>query len=272
MNGIKFWPHGALVIVGCAILAAVAAALWMKYEPRAKAGAMPNAARIERVDGQVGMNQTADNATASQWTAATVNTPVTVGDRVVTKENSKTEIAFTGRNFATIDQNSSLDVLDLSEHRTQLALRSGSGLFDVGSISSGDLFEVATPCGAVDLEQAGLYQIAINENGNATATALSGEAQVIGQSGSSRIQKGESLAVSCQSSAAEMTRVEPNQAGATVDNYYRYRYPRKYDGRYRSYYTYLDDPYYYDPSRLYSSYNYVSEYIPGIDDLDDYGD
>src|SRR5438046_667941 len=69
-----------------------------------------------------------------------------------------------------------------------------------------------------------------------------------------------------------MSRVDANQAGALLDNHFRYRYPRKYDGRYRNYYTYLDDPNYYDPYRNYPSYNYVSDYIPGVDDLDDYGD
>src|SRR5213079_2473043 len=111
----------------------------------------------------------------------TANMPVGVGDRVYTKDNSRTEIAFTGRNFATVDANTSLDVLELSQARTQVALRQGSALFDTGSVSSTGMFEVATPCGAVDLQQPGLYQIAINENGNATATAFSGQAQVVGQ-------------------------------------------------------------------------------------------
>ena len=274
MNRIKLWPHGALIVLAFAVVAGVAAVLFTKYERRAQASSLPNAARIERVDGQVGINQTAtNNGNQSQWTEATVNTPLAVGDRIYTKQNSRTEVAFTGRNFATIDQNTSMDVLDLSEQRTQVALRSGSALFDVGAIPSGGLFEVATPCGAVDAEQPGLYQVVINENGNAVATALSGTAQIVGQNGSHRIEKGENLAVSCDgSSAAELSRVDANQAGTVVDNYYRYRYPKKYDGRYRSYYTYLDNPYYYDPARMYSGYNYVSDYIPGIDDLDDYGD
>jgi hypothetical protein len=199
---------------------------------------------------------------------------VTVGDRIYTKQNAQTQIGFTGRNVATVDQNTSLDVLDLSEQRTQVALRDGSALFDVGSLSSGNLFEVATPCGAVDFQQPGLYQVAINENGNAVATVLNGEAQVVGHGGSGKIQKGEYLAVPCQGSnePATISRVEPNQAGYVVDNYYRARYPKHYDGRYRNYYTYLDDPDYYDPSHLYTSYNYVNDYVPGIDDLDDYGD
>src|SRR5256885_44764 len=237
MNRIRFWPHGALVVLGVAVIAGIAAALWLKYEPRAGATSLPNAARIERVEGQVAINQSAVNNTAtSQWTAATANTPVGVGDRIYTKQNSRTQIGFTGRNLATVDANTSLDVLDLSERRTQVALREGSALFDVGSIASGDLFEVATPCGAVDLEQPGLYQIAINDNGNAVATTFRGEAQVVGQAGAGRIQKGEYLAVPCQGNGpAVMSRVEPNQAGHLIDNYYHSRDSKTYDGRYSNY-------------------------------------
>jgi hypothetical protein len=271
-GGFKLWPHGILAILGCAIIGGAAALLWTKYERPAAASALPNAARIQRVDGQVGLNRSLDNQANNQWTEATTNTPVSVGDRIYTRENSRTEIAFTGRNSATIDPNTSLDVLDLSNQRTQVALRDGSGLFDISSLAGGDLFEVATPCGAVDLQQPGLYQIGIDNGGNATATALSGRAQLVGNGGSSTIEKGETLNLSCQDQSAALSRVDANQAGVTVDNYYHYRYPRKYDGRYRNYYTYLDDPYYYDPSRNYSSYNYVSDYVPGIDDLDDYGE
>lgn len=273
MNRIRFWPYGALAVLTVAAVAGIGAALWFKYERSAKASSLPGAARIERVDGQVGINQTSDSTNNAQWIQATTNMPVSVGDRIYAKDNSRAQIAFSGRNFATIEANSSLDVLDLSEGRTQVALREGSGLFDVGAIASGQIFEVATPCGAVDVHQPGIYQIIINQNGSATATAYSGEAEIVGQQGTGRIQKGESLAVSCQGgTGAAISRVDANQAGTLIDSYYRYRYPRKYDGRYRSYYTYLDDPYYYDPARQSSSYNYVSDYIPGVDDLDYYGD
>jgi hypothetical protein len=267
------WPHGALIILAFVVVGAIGALLWQKYERHAEASSLPNAARIERVDGQAGVNQTATDSTNSKWISATPNMPVTVGDRIYTKQNSRTQIGFTGRNLATLDANTSLDVLDLSQQRTQVALREGSALFDVGSVASGDLFEVATPCGAVDFQQPGLYQIAINDSGNAVATVFNGQAQVVGQGGSGRIQKGEYLAVPCQGNApAVMSKVEPNQAGYLIDNYYRSRYPKKYDGRYRNYYTYLDDPDYYDPWRSDASYNYVSDYVPGIYDLDDYGD
>src|SRR6266852_2786096 len=120
MDRIKIWPHATLIVLGCAIVAGVAALLWTKYERTAEARALPNAARIERVDGQVGLNHSLDtSSTKADWIEATANTPITVGDRVYARDNSRSEIAFSGRNFATIDANTSLDILDLSQPRTQ---------------------------------------------------------------------------------------------------------------------------------------------------------
>src|SRR5947199_2255541 len=199
MDRMKLWPHGTLIIVAGAIIAAVAALLFTRYERTASAKEMPQAARIERVDGQVGLNRSLDQSQNAQWVEATANTPISVGDRVITRDKSRTDIAFTGRNFATLQANTSLDVLELSNQKNQLALREGSALFDVGSLPSGELFEVATPCGAVDVKQAGLYQVAIDDQGNAVANTLNGVAEVVRQNGSSEIQKGESLTLSCQS-------------------------------------------------------------------------
>ena len=50
------------------------------------------------------------------------------------------------------------------------------------------------------------------------------------------------------------------------------QYPQYYDGRYRDYNAYLNDPYYFDPYRRNVSYQYANSYIPGLYDLDYYGD
>jgi hypothetical protein len=195
------------------------------------------------------LNRSLDgNTENTQWLNAEQNTPISVGDRIYTKDKSDASVAFTGRNFARLSEDTSLDVLALADQKTQVALRDGSAIFDIGSLPAGELFEVATPCGAVDLTEPGLYQIELNDEGNATATALSGAAQVVGQGGTSRIEKGEALAVPCGGSSASaspatLSRVEPHAAGTLVDQYYRYRYPRTYDGRYVSYDNYLGDPF-----------------------------
>jgi hypothetical protein len=273
MSRIKFWPHATVIILLCAVAAGAGVFLWKKYERTASAKEMPSAARIEKIDGQVGLNRSLDaNATNKDWIEATPNTPISVGDRILTRDNSRTQIAFTGRNFATIDANTSLDVLQLSREQTQVALRNGSGLFDIGALPSGQAFEVATPCGALDPQQPGVYQIAIDNNGNAVATAYSGRAQIIGAGGNGVIEKGETLTLACQGdNKGVISRVDAGQAGSVLDSYYHYRYPRTYDGRYRDYNAYLEDPYYYDPYRRDVSYQYVDEYVPGVEDLDDYG-
>ena len=273
MNNLKVWPHLAIVAVVCAVLAGGGVALWMKHEQTASASALPNAARIQRVEGEVALNNgDAANADSDQWIAATENQPVSVGDRIYTREKSRASLAFTGRNFARLEPNTSLDVLALSDDRTQLALRDGSAIFDVGYLDSGDLFEVATPYGAVDFQQPGLYNVGI-DNGQVLVSVLSGLAQVVGLGGSGQINKGELLTL-LGSTAADvvLSQIDGRNAGYLVDDYYAYQYPNYYDGRYRDYNSYLSDPYYFDPYRRNVSYQYVNSYIPGLYELDYYGD
>ena len=273
MNNLKVWPHLTIVAVVCAVLAGAGVALWMKHEQTASANALPNAARIQRVEGEVALDNTnAQNAENEQWIAATENQPFSVGDRIYTRDNGRASLAFTGRNFARLNSNTSLDVLALNDERTQLALRDGSAMFDVGYLDSGDLFEVATPYGAVDFQQPGLYNVGI-DNGQVLVSVLSGLAQVVGLGGNGQISKGELLRLAGTTAAdVVLSRLDGRDAGYQVDDYYAYQYPRYYDGRYRDYNAYLNDPYYFDPYRRNVSYQYANSYIPGLYDLDYYGD
>jgi hypothetical protein len=273
MNNMKVWPHLAIVALVCAVAAGVGVGLWMKHEQTASAESIPNAARIQRVEGQVALNNSeAVNTQSDQWIAATENQPFSVGDRIYTRDNSRASLAFTGRNFARLNPNTSLDVIALDDARTQLALRDGSAVFDVGYLNSGDLFEVATPYGAVDFQQPGLYNVGI-DNGQVLVSVLSGLAQVVGLGGSGQIGKGELLTlVGTTAANAVLSQIDGRDAGYLVDDYYGYQYPRYYDGRYRDYNAYLNDPYYFDPYRRTVSYQYANSYIPGLYDLDYYGD
>src|SRR6266536_1944150 len=282
MNNIKVWPHLTLVAILCAVLAGGGVAFYLKHEQTAQAEGLPNAARIQRVDGEVAISNAlyANNANGqtnsdsnTQWIAASANQPFSVGDRIYTKNNSRTSLAFTGRNFARLNPNTALDVLLLDDRRTQLALRDGSAIFDIGYLAPGELFEVATPYGAVDFDQPGLYNIGLDGNNGAIVSVLSGLAPVVGLGGRGQIGKGEMLTLVGQTAAnLVLSRLDGRNAGYLVDNYYRYQYPRDYDGRYRDYNAYSSDPYYYDPYRRYVSYRYVTDTIPGVYDLDYYGD
>jgi len=270
------------VAVLCALIAGLGVAFYLKHEQTAQAAELPNAARIQRVDGEVAFlndglyandaNRQANEVGQTQWVTATPNQPFSVGDRIYTRDNSRASLAFTGRNFARLNPNTALDVIALDDRRTQLALRDGSAIFDVGYLAPGELFEVGTPYGAVDFDQPGLYNVGLS-NGSAIVSVLSGLAQVIGLGGSGQIGKGEMLTLLGQTAAqVVLSRLDGRNAGYLVDDYYRYQYPNYYDGRYNSYDAYLNDPYYYDPYRRSASYQYAPALIPGLYDLDYYGD
>lgn len=274
MSRIKVWPHLTLIAIIAAVVGGGAAALWFRNEPTAQALAVPRAARLERVDGRVGLDRGfGEQGEEARWIEATPNTPLTEGDRVYAGDDSSAALAFTGRNYAQLYPDTSLDVLSLSDRRTQLALRGGSAVFDLGALDSGELYEVATPYGAVELREPGLYHLGMNDDGSAFVSVLSGLAQVIGLAGSGEIGKGEMLTLLGQTAAdIALSRIDPGYAGGLLDDYYGYRYPDLYDGRYADYNAYLNDPYYYDPYKRYDSYRYVPASVPGAWELDSYGD
>jgi len=274
MSRIKLWPHATIVAAVLAVIAGLGVWFYAKHEQKVEAEALPNAARIQRVDGEVAFCDDRTNTEANaQWIAATANQPFSEGDRIYTRENSRTSLAFSGRNFARLDPNTSLDIVSLADRRTQLALRSGSAMFDVGYLQPNELFEVATPNGAVDFDQPGLYNIGFNNNGGVLVSVLSGLARVVGQTGSGEINKGEMLTLVSQAAAElALSRLNHQDAGYQVDDYYRYQYPNSYDGRYSNYDAYLNDPNYYDPYQRNLSYKYASSNIPGLNDLDAYGE
>src|SRR5688572_30224580 len=116
MNNIKIWPHLTIVAVLCAVLAGAGVALYLKNQQSAEAAALPNAARIQRVEGEVALTNSLDPAFANtetnaqsnneantQWVAAAPNQPFSVGDRIYTRENSHASLAFTGRNYAWLE-------------------------------------------------------------------------------------------------------------------------------------------------------------------------
>jgi len=278
MNRIKLWPHLTIVGVLVALVAGLGVAFWLKHEQTVSAEELPFAARIQRVDGEVAFSDSLPNTEATddnaQWIAAVPNQPFSEGDRIYTRDNAHTSLAFSGRNFARLNPNTSLDVVSLEDRRTQLALRDGSAMFDVGYLQPNEIFEVGTPNGAINFDQPGLYNVGFDNNGGVLVSVLSGLAQVVGLGGSGQVNKGEMLTLVGQAaSQLALSRLNPQDAGYQVDDYYRNQYPNSYDGRYNNNYdAYVSDPYYYDPYRRDASYQYANSSIPGLNDLDYYGD
>ncbi len=281
-NNVKQYFHTMpkhVAIIGAFLAGIIVAGVifWVSKSGSKADNLMPRAARIERVEGSVGLSHaqapTQKDVAEPEWEEATRNAPLVTGDRVYAREGSRATVAFTGRNHARLDSGSALDVLSLADHRTQLALRNGSATFDIGELEDGELFEVGTPYGAIDFQEPGLYQMGIGDDNNVWISVLSGLAQAIGSGGTQEIGQGEILTLAGQAATQlVLSKIAPEYAGGIVNDYYDDRYPDTYDGRYRDYNTYLEDPDYYDEYSRSASYRYVPDDIPGVYDLDDYGD
>src|SRR5207248_5145185 len=90
MRQVKVWPHVTLIALLCALVSGAAAALWMRHQRHDEAQALNSgAARVERVDGEVGINRDVKDGTDAQWVQATTNTPVSAGDRIYARDNSR---------------------------------------------------------------------------------------------------------------------------------------------------------------------------------------
>jgi hypothetical protein len=275
----------ALITFIIGIAAIVVAAVFFVFKPGLKSGntveansAIPFAARVDRLDGDIGIaRQTGNQDQPYQgWTKATVNAPVSLGDRIHVSDGSKAAVAFSTRNYARLNPGTSVDVVSLTPRNTQLALREGAGVFDIGALAQDEVFEVGTPNGAVDFTQPGLYQVGIDDGGDTVVSVLNGTARCTGDSGSADVSKGQLLTLAATEAAdAIISELAPHVAGTIVDDYYSYRYPTEYDHRYSDYSAYEADPYYYDQTyRRSASYQYVPEDddIAGLEDLDDSGD
>jgi len=172
MSRIKLWPHGTIVAAVFALIAGLGVWFYAQHEPAVEAETLPDAARIQRVDVQVAFCDDRANTDANtQWTAVTANQPFSEGDRIYTRDQSRASLGFSGRNFARLDPNTSLDIVSMGDRRTQLAMREGSAMFDVGYLQPNELFEVATPNVAIDFTQPGLYSVDCN-NSSVRVSAL----------------------------------------------------------------------------------------------------
>ncbi|PYP89186.1 MAG: hypothetical protein DMF61_04260 [Blastocatellia bacterium AA13] len=281
----KISMSAALAVFIVGVLAIVAAVVLLIVRPgmnnngsTVQASTIPFAARVDRLDGDIGIARQTDaqNGSYQGWSKATVNAPVSLGDRIYTSSGSKAAIAINRKNYVRLNPGTSLDVVSLSQGHTQLALREGACVFDVGALDSGETYEVGTPSGAVDFTEPGLYQIGIDEGSDTVVSVLKGHCQVAGVAGAGEVSKGQLLTFAAAEAAeAIVSDISPDVAGKIVDDYYSYRYQQAYDGRYRNYGAYESDPYYYEQSyRRSESYRYIPEDsdIAGVEDLDENGE
>ncbi len=126
------------------------------------------AARLSDAEGAVSLQA----AGVQDWTAATLNRPLTSGDRLWSDQSSRAELDL-GTAAVRLGSNTGFAFLNLDDHSVQMQLSAGALIVSVRDIQNGESYEVDTPNIALSLQQPGVYRIEVNDQGTATAVAVS---------------------------------------------------------------------------------------------------
>ncbi len=207
-------------------------------------GIRQSVARVSWFQGEVSFNRGDD---PDDWQPASVNYPMTLGDRIWAERNARVELQLRGGTVY-LGPRSELAALDLARDVRQLSLTLGTASFRIRRMERDEIFEVATPNVSVTFETPGTYRIDVDEDGNSRVSVTQGRAWAAAAGGQVSLERGEQIRV----------------WGIDRPDYDVVRLPRA-DGwdrwvaqRARRY-------------RSVGSASYVHPDIYGIDDLDAYG-
>ncbi len=135
--------------------------------------------RVGRVNYVTGAVSFASADAPDQWIQATLNRPLTAGDRLWADNFSRAEL-HVGSTALRMGAQTSLDVLNLDDHTLQLRLAQGTLNIRVRELVQGERVEIATPSGAVLIKQPGSYRVSADPQGDVSRVVVSfGQADVI---------------------------------------------------------------------------------------------
>lgn len=201
-------------------------------------------ARISLINGDVSVRR----GDTGDLTAAAINAPLVVEDRVLTGAGSRAEVQFDYANILRLAGDSEVRLAELEQARYIVRLASGTITFRVLRDSNADV-EISTPSISVRPAKRGVYRISVRPDGSTEVTVRSGEAEIFTPTGSQRLRSGRTMLARGPVSDPEFQMV----AAAREDDWDRWNERRDRDLE-RS-----------------VSYRYVSRDIYGAEDLDAYG-
>jgi hypothetical protein len=185
---------------------------------------------------------------ADQWAQASLNFPVTTGDRLYTQRGARAELEL-GQVAARLADATDLTVTNLNDQITQLGLEQGILRVTVTELRRGDTVEIDTPNGALTLLASGSYRVDVDPSGNRTTVIVNdGQLEITGGSVVQQLQAGQAAKLIGNSPVNIESMPVPNS-----DNFDKWCEQRD--------------------SRLSASKSsrYVSRNMPGYEELDDYG-
>jgi hypothetical protein len=183
-----------------------------------------------------------------QWSTATLNFPVTTGDRIYTDKNASAELEV-GSYAVRLASATDLTVTNLNDQIMQLGLEQGTLRVSVYELPAGNTVEVDTPNGALTVLGPSTFRIDTDADGGHTVVSVNGGSlEITGPGVSQSLQAGQAIKLTGHDSIEVASIPMP-----ALDSFDKWSEARD--------------------KRLASSGSakYVSRGVPGYADLDEYG-
>jgi len=155
----------------------VAGVAVLAFSGSASADPPSRVARLGYMTGAVSFSPAGEN----DWVQATINRPLTTGDRLWADAGARTEIQVGGA-MIRMNAGTSVSILNLDDRIAQLQLTQGTLHVRVRRLEPDQVFEVDTPNLAFTLRQPAEYRIEVDPDGNATTIVVrKGQGEAYGE-------------------------------------------------------------------------------------------
>ena len=233
MKNLGRWESIVFTAVSVVIFSAVALA-----DPPSRV------ARLQYMTGDVSVQPGGVN----DWVAGVINRPLTTADRLWTEKNARAELHL-GSAAMRVSAETSLTLTNLTDQTVQVELDQGTLNLRVRHLYRGEIYEIDTPNMAFTLTKSGEYRFDVDPNGDTSVvTVWRGEGEATGQGRAVKVKRDHLARFTGGTSLAHRIYDDPRPDG--FDDWCRVRDQRE------------DHSY---------SARYVSPYVIGAEDLDDYG-
>ncbi len=147
-------------------------------------------ARISLIHGEVSRLR----GDSGDWTATTLNTPISAGDWIATGDQSRAELQLDFANILRLSSSSQAKIADLTHTRIQVQMARGYASFTQFKGNEAEV-EIDTPNAAVHPLRHGIYRIQVNSDAETEVIVRDGEAEITTPQGSTRVRHGEMVTV-----------------------------------------------------------------------------
>ncbi len=160
-------------------------------QPSADDQNAPGVARVSMIKGDV----TTQRGDSGDVSTATMNTPLSPGDKVMTGNNSRAEIQLDFANVLRLADNSSANIATLN--RNQIQVQVGEGLAYFSQFKGNEAsVEIDTPNAAIQpSEKENSFSVFVNSGGQSEVTVRRGEVTISTPEGSTRVRSGQLITV-----------------------------------------------------------------------------